>query len=198
MWREISPSGRRCSINRINSACQSSTLTAKSSSASTKPKINQVTRTMIGISEKTMAIHRDKLYAGYVKKLREIWDRLAPLRERIIAGESIGNATFSDLRAVKVEETFAANGVYLHEWYFGNISGDGDWSKAPELASAIAKKWGSIENGIKDISECAMAARGWAFLVWDHKQQKIMQYNADSHNQGGGVGLYPYYCFRRI
>ena len=98
-----------------------------------KPKINQVTRTMIGISEKTMAIHRDKLYAGYVKKLREIWDRLAPLRERIIAGESIGNATFSDLRAVKVEETFAANGVYLHEWYFGNISGDGDWSKAPEL-----------------------------------------------------------------
>ncbi len=146
---------------------------------------------MIGISEKTMAIHRDKLYAGYVKKLREIWDRLAPLRERIIAGESIGNATFSDLRAVKVEETFAANGVYLHEWYFGNISGDGDWSKAPELASAIAKKWGSIENGIKDISECAMAARGWALLVWDHKQQKIMQYNADSHNQGGVWGCIP-------
>ena len=138
-----------------------------------------------------MAIHRDKLYAGYVKKLREIWDRLAQLRERIIAGESIGNATFSDLRAVKVEETFAANGVYLHEWYFGNISGDGDWSKAPELASAIAKKWGSIENGIKDISECAMAARGWALLVWDHKQQKIMQYNADSHNQGGVWGCIP-------
>ena len=36
-----------------------------------------------------------------------------------------------------------------------------------------------------------MAARGWAFLVWDHKQQKIMQYNADSHNQGGVWGCIP-------
>ena len=32
-----------------------------------------------------------------------------------------------------------------------------------------------------------------SFSVWDHKQQKIMQYNADSHNQGG-CGAVSYYC----
>ncbi|MEK7616197.1 MAG: superoxide dismutase [Patescibacteria group bacterium] len=143
---------------------------------------------MIGISEKTMAIHRDKLYAGYVKKSEEIGNKLGELRK---SGKAEGNATFSELRALKTEETFATNGVYLHEWYFENISGEGKTEDAPELAKALEEKFGSFEDGVKYMSECGMAARGWAILAWDTKKAKLMQYNADSHNQGGVWGCIP-------
>src|SRR3990167_141961 len=104
---------------------------------------------MIGISEKTMAIHRDKLYAGYVKKSAEIGEKLVELRK---AGKAEGNATFSELRALKTEETFAANGVYLHEWYFENIGGEGNSEHAPELTKALEEKFGSLEDGLKYLS----------------------------------------------
>ena len=36
-----------------------------------------------------------------------------------------------------------------------------------------------------------MSARGWAVLAWDTRRAKLMQYNADSHNQGGVWGAIP-------
>ena len=146
-----------------------------------------------GISAKTLAIHSDKLYAGYVKKITEIWENLRGFAQDIKDGKGApeGNATYSTLRALKVEETFAVNGVYLHEWYFDNLGGDGDWKQAPELSSALEEKWGSVENAILYVSACGMAARGWAVVAWDPKRGKLMQYNADSHNQGGVWGCIP-------
>ncbi len=142
---------------------------------------------MIGISEKTMAIHRDKLYAGYVKKLAEIEEKLKENRKN--KGE--GNATYSELKGLKDGETFAANGVYLHEWYFANIAGDGNLEQAPELAKALVEKWGSMEEAVRYMSECAMSARGWMVVAWNTKIGKLKQYNADSHNQGGVWGCIP-------
>lgn len=146
---------------------------------------------MIGISEKTMAIHRDKLYAGYVAKEKEISEQLGNLSKRVIAGEATGNQTWSELRGLKEGETFAKNGVYLHEWYFENISGDGSLENAPELFKAITEKWGSVDGFIKYFSECAMAARGWAILSWNTKSGRLNQFNADAHNQGGVWGCIP-------
>lgn len=141
-----------------------------------------------GISAKTLAIHHDKLYAGYVKKINEIWEKLKSLRE---SNKAEGNATYSELRSAKSEETFAVNGVYLHEWYFDNLGGDGNWENAPELTKALGEKWGSMEEAIRYMSECGMASRGWAVVAWDPKQSKLMQYNGDSHNQGGVWGCIP-------
>lgn len=151
-----------------------------------------------GISKKTNEIHHDKLYAGYVNKANEISDELGKLREEIVTGPlrprseaskapgglpaQIGNATFSKLRGFKLGETFAVNGVYMHEWFFGLLGGDGDHKKAPELSAAISEKWGSVENFIKYFSECAMAARGWAVLAWDLHEGKLKQYNGDAHD----------------
>lgn len=142
---------------------------------------------MIGISEKTMTIHRDKLYAGYVKKVSEIAEKLKENRKK----KDEGNATYSELRGLKEGETFATNGVYLHEWYFENISGDGDWKHAPELVRALKEKWETIEESVRYMSECAMAARGWMVVAWDTKLGKLYQYNADAHNQGGVWGCIP-------
>ncbi len=145
-----------------------------------------------GISEKTMQIHHDKLYAGYVKKGNEIREQLKDLGHKIISGEAEGgNQTYGLLRSLKEGETFATNGVYLHEWYFDVLGGAGDTNLAPELSAAIAEKWGSVEGFIKYFSECGMAARGWAVLCWDAKVQRLKQYNGDAHNQGGVWGCLP-------
>jgi superoxide dismutase, Fe-Mn family len=145
-----------------------------------------------GISAKTLAIHHDKLYTGYVTKANEIREQLRDLGKEIVAGTKPGgNATYSLLRGLKEGETFATNGVYLHEWYFDVLGGTGDWSAAPELSAAISKKWGSMEGAIKYFSECGMAARGWAIVAWDTKVGRLKQYNADAHNQGGVWGCIP-------
>jgi Fe-Mn family superoxide dismutase len=143
-----------------------------------------------GISRKTNEIHHDKLYTGYVNKANEIGDELVKLREEIIADDAAGglpsgkagNPTYSKLRALKLGETFAVNGIYLHELFFDLLGGDGDYEKSPELSAAISEKWGSVENFIKYFSECAMAARGWAVLTWDLHEKELKQYNGDAHD----------------
>ena len=144
-----------------------------------------------GISAKTVEIHHDKLYAGYVKKSNDIAENLRKLRNDIISGKAEGNQTYSELRGLKEGETFAVNGVYLHEWYFDVLGGNGKWQSAVELSKAISEKWGSVEDFIKYFTECGMAARGWAVLAWDIKAQGLKQYNADAHNQGGIWGAIP-------
>jgi len=136
-----------------------------------------------GISKKTNDIHHGKLYKGYVDKANEVSDELGKLRDEIIAGTAPGgNTTYSKLRALKLGETFAVNGIYLHEWFFGALGGDGDYAKAPELSVAIVEKWGSVENFQKYFGECAMAARGWAVLAWDLHEKRLKQYNGDVHD----------------
>lgn len=144
-----------------------------------------------GISDKALAVHHDKLYAGYVAKVDEINKGLAELKE---SGLAQGNATYSRLRALKDAETFAVNGVYLHEWYFDGLGGDPSvpaGRAAPELTKALIEKWGSLEEGLAYFSECAMAARGWSVLCWDIKAGKLKHYNSDAHNQGGVWGCIP-------
>ena len=68
-----------------------------------------------GLSEKQLKEHHDVLYAGYVKKIDEIEEKLKNV------DLASANATSSELRALKIEETFALNGVKLHEGYFDNM-----------------------------------------------------------------------------
>ena len=152
----------------------------------------EIQKDLNGISEKTMTVHHDKLYLGYVAKEKEIGEKLVALRDQIIAGAAPGgNATYSELRSLKDAENFTTNAVYLHEWYFDVLGGNGTWDSAPALGAALAEKWGTMENAIKYMSECAMAARGWAVLGWDTKDGRLRQYNADAHNQGGVWGVLP-------
>lgn len=142
---------------------------------------------LTGISDKTMAIHHDKLYAGYVAKKNEITDKLAQLMK---GGDvSSANQSYSELRALKDGETFSTNGVYLHEWYFDVLGGDGKPTGA--LADALAAQYGSIENFLGYFTACGMAARGWVVLCWDTKEKELRVYTCDTHNQGGIWGALP-------
>lgn len=141
-----------------------------------------------GISDKTLAIHHDKLYAGYVAKKDEIGEKLKALSH---GGDvSTANQSYSELRALKDGETFAVNGVYLHEWYFDVLGGDGK-SDGSTLAADLAAHYGSLENFTTYFTACGMASRGWVVLCWDRHEQGLRIYNADIHNQGGIWGCDP-------
>jgi len=145
-----------------------------------------------GISDRTVKNHHDKLYAGYVTKKNEIEDRLEELGRAIVAGKTdVGNTTYSELRSLKDEETYAVNGVYLHEWYFEVLGGDGMLENARELVDAVTASYGSVEAFVKYFSECAMSSRGWTVLAWDTRESRLWIYNADAHNQGGVWGAIP-------
>jgi Fe-Mn family superoxide dismutase len=144
-----------------------------------------------GISDRALTNHHDKLYAGYVEKKNEIENRLEELGRDIARGEGKGNTTYSELRGLKDGETYAVNGVYLHEWYFEILGGDGKFENARELVDALIANYGSVETFIKCFSECAMASRGWTILAWNTKESRLWIYNCDTHNQGGVWGALP-------
>ena len=66
-----------------------------------------------GLSERQVNEHL-KLYQGYCKKIDEI-------RDKILKAEKDGNATYSDIRELKLEEGFCINAIKLHELYFENM-----------------------------------------------------------------------------
>lgn len=144
-------------------------------------------KALIGISEKAMAIHHDKLYQGYVNKKNEIEEKLAPM----IKGEGLdaANQTYSALRALKDGETFAVNGVYLHEYYFNVLGGNGEPSG--KLKEALTEKYGSMANFLSYFRACGLAARGWVVLCWDTHEADLRIYTGDAHNQGGVWGAIP-------
>jgi Fe-Mn family superoxide dismutase len=145
-----------------------------------------------GISNRALENHHDKLYVGYVEKKNEIENELEKLGRDIVGGKAAGgNTTYSELRALKDGETYAVNGVYLHEWYFEGLGGDGSLDQATALRNEIEQSFGSIESFVKYFSECAMAARGWTILAWNTKESRLWIYNSDAHNQGGVWGCLP-------
>lgn len=127
-----------------------------------------------GISEKTMTEHY-KLYEGYVKKANEIEEKLKTV------DRSTANQTYSDLRELKVEYSFAVGGIKNHEIYFGHLGGDGG-EPSGSLADLINRDFGSFDAWKEDIKQTGIAARGWTWLAYDWQTGKLFNYLGDSQN----------------
>lgn len=137
-----------------------------------------------GISENQISQHRDILYAGYVNKLNEIEERLKTV------DITKANQAFSDFRAMKVEETFALNGVVLHELYFENLGVKGA-KPTGKLSDLIAREFGSFDRWIDNLKACGMAARGWVILGLNIYDGKLHNYCLDAHNDKVPVNVVP-------
>ncbi len=131
-----------------------------------------------GLSEKQLKEHHDVLYAGYCKKVDEIHTKLKTV------DKSTANASYSDLRELKVEETFATNGVRLHEYYFDNMTQVANECSGV-ISEWIAKDFGSLQAWTDEFKACGLAARGWVVLALDLEDGKLHNYVCDTHNQGG-------------
>ncbi|MCC6443883.1 MAG: superoxide dismutase [Armatimonadetes bacterium] len=127
-----------------------------------------------GISETTVREHW-KLYEGYVKKANEILTKLQT------ADRSKANQTYSDLRELKVEYTFALGGARNHEIYFAHLGGKGGPATG-RAVSLIRRDFGSFENWAADLKATGIAARGWVWLAYDHNTKRLFNYIGDAQN----------------
>ena len=132
---------------------------------------------MKGISKKTIEEHL-KLYQGYVTKYNEIMEKLANLTDDEY---SKANQTFSAVRELKVELTFAYGGVVNHEIYFDHLGGKGG-EPTGDVWKQIKKDFGSFEIFKKDMKATGIAARGWVWTAWNWKEGRLFNYLGDAQN----------------
>ena len=127
-----------------------------------------------GISRETIESHY-KLYEGYVAKRNEILTRLAGV------DLSSANGTYSELRELKVELTFAVGGIKNHELYFEHLGGDGG-DPSGAIADLIRRDFGTVDAWRADLRATAIAARGWAWTAYDWDEGRLFNYIGDAQN----------------
>ncbi len=134
-----------------------------------------------GLSAKQLSEHHDVLYAGYVKKYNEIQEKM----KAVSMAET--NATFSMLRELKLEETFALNAIKLHEGYFDNLGGND--KPEGEIVKMIEQDFGSFEKWQEEFKALGICARGWVVLAYDWDNKKLKNILCDFHSHGGVWGM---------
>jgi Fe-Mn family superoxide dismutase len=131
-------------------------------------------RELDGISKRTMEEHYE-LYKGYVGKTNEIQEKLNSV------DRGSANQIFSDLRALRVDLSFAIGGVKNHEIYFGHLGGKGG-SPGGKLAELINRDFPSYDKWLEDFKASGIAARGWVWLAYDHDWSTLTTVVGDAQN----------------
>ena len=127
-----------------------------------------------GISRATIEAHY-KLYQGYVAKRNEILAKLADVEP------ASANQVYSDIRALKVDLTFAVGGVKNHEVYFEHLGGDGG-DPSGAIGALITRDFGSAGAWRADLKATGMAGRGWAWTAYDWDEGRLFNYVGDAQN----------------
>lgn len=139
-------------------------------------QFDSVAKDLDGISKQTMESHY-KLYEGYVKKANEIMEKL----ESVDRDPAKANQTYSELRELKLELSFAVGGVKNHINYFSILGGRGG-RPGPALLKKIEKDFGSFDNWEADLKATGVAARGWVWLAYDWDTDRLFNYLGDAQN----------------
>ena len=127
-----------------------------------------------GISRETVEAHY-KLYQGYVAKRNEILGKLAEV------DLSTANQVYSEVRALKVDLSFAVGGIKNHEIYFEHLGGDGG-QPGGAAAALLKRDFGSLDAWRADLKATGMAARGWAWTAYDWDEGRFFNYLGDAQN----------------
>ena len=127
-----------------------------------------------GISRATIEAHY-KLYQGYVNKRNEILAALASV------DLSAANQVYSEVRALKVDLSFAIGGIKNHELYFEHLGGNGGKPAGP-IRRLIERDFGSAEAWRADLKASGMGGRGWAWTAYDWDEGRLFNYVGDAQN----------------
>jgi Fe-Mn family superoxide dismutase len=127
-----------------------------------------------GISREAVEAHY-RLYEGYVAKRNEILTRLEEV------DLSSANQVFSELRALKVDLTFAIGGVKNHELYFEHLGGGGG-DPDGVIGELIGRDFGTTADWRADLKATGMAGRGWAWTAYDWDEGRLFNYVGDAQN----------------
>ncbi|KNF09863.1 superoxide dismutase, Fe [Gottschalkia purinilytica] len=139
---------------------------------------------VIGISKKQLDEHYE-LYKGYVKNTNKIWKILDETPEF-----KNSNPTYSPLRSLKLGESYALNGVKLHELYFENLNSRYNRPYG-EIINLIERDFYSFERWVNIFKQTGLAMRGWAVLSIDPIDNRLHVYGLDAHDVGPIWKAYP-------
>ena len=127
-----------------------------------------------GISRAAVEAHY-RLYQGYVAKRNEI---LAALDGVDLAS---ANQVYSEVRALKLDLTFAIGGIKNHELYFEHLGGGGG-DPGGMVKQLFERDFGSVDAWRSDLRATGMAARGWAWTAYDWDEGRLFNYIGDAQN----------------
>jgi Fe-Mn family superoxide dismutase len=127
-----------------------------------------------GISRASIEAHY-RLYQGYVGKRNEILGALQGV------DLDKANQVYSDVRALKVDLTFAIGGIKNHELYFAHLGGPG---ADPDGAfrALVERDFGSVDTWRADLKATGIAGRGWAWTAYDWDERRVFNYIGDAQN----------------
>ncbi|HEX8139520.1 MAG TPA: Fe-Mn family superoxide dismutase [Pyrinomonadaceae bacterium] len=137
-----------------------------------------------GLSEKLIRSHWEHNYGGALKALNAVEQRLdAMTKEKELAAYLYGD--------LKREELLRTGSVVLHEYYFGNLGGDG---RAGGLALDLLKQWfGSYEQWEAEFKRTGNAlggGSGWVILAYNLHTAEVHNYWSWDHMHNAPTG-YP-------
>jgi Fe-Mn family superoxide dismutase len=127
-----------------------------------------------GISRETIEAHY-KLYQGYVGKRNEILTKLDGV------DLASANQVYSEVRALKVELTFAVGGIKNHEIYFEHLGGNGG-DPGGLFGDLVKRDFGSAADWKADLKATGMGGRGWAWTAYDWDESRLFNYIGDAQN----------------
>ncbi len=128
-----------------------------------------------GLSEKLITSHHDNNYAGAVKRLNQIQQQIGGLPK---------DAAPYQMGALKREELIATNSMILHEFYFGNLGGDGKANGT--IIDVLKARYGSADAWEHDFRLTGMAlggGSGWVILNYNPHENAVHTYWSGDHTQ---------------
>jgi Fe-Mn family superoxide dismutase len=127
-----------------------------------------------GISRESIEAHY-KLYQGYVAKRNEILTKLDGV------DLASANQVYSEVRALKVDFTFAIGGIKNHEIYFEHLGGNGG-DPGGLFGDLVKRDFGSVADWKADLKATGMGGRGWAWTAYDWDEGRLFNYIGDAQN----------------
>ncbi|HYM36537.1 MAG TPA: Fe-Mn family superoxide dismutase [Steroidobacteraceae bacterium] len=132
-------------------------------------------KSLKGISEKLIQSHWENNYTGAVKALNT-------LRGRLTQALNDANTPPYVYTGLKREQLLRTGSVVLHEYYFGNLGGDGKASA--DLRTKIAASFGTFDSWESEFRKIGLGlggGSGWVVLGYNRKLKLLENYWLADH-----------------
>lgn len=125
-------------------------------------------------STKTLDLHYNILYKGYV-------DNTNKTEEKLEKARASGN--FENIKCLEKDLSFFGSGAILHELFFTNMGPAIPTEPDTKLMEQIIKDFGSYNKFKQQFTEASKAveASGWCLLVWVPKWSKLEILQCEKH-----------------
>jgi Fe-Mn family superoxide dismutase len=133
------------------------------------------------LSRAQLAAH----YADYVKSVEGLM-----AADEGLSTASRDPANIATYAALRHQQVASANGVLLHDFFFGNLA-PSKVEVPPYVQRHMHEHMGSLESWAADFTACALAAQAWAALVYDPYDDRWHNTVMDSDVDGVWIGGNP-------